>query len=51
MFNKFEFIGGITVALVAGIVVGYSKAREKFVEAIAIAQIEYNIKQETKESK
>lgn len=50
MFNKLEFIGGITVALAAGIAIGYSKAREKCMEAIAKAQIEYNIEQEKKES-
>lgn len=50
MFNKFEFFGGITVALIAGMAYGYSKAREKFIEAVAKSQIEYNLKQEEKES-
>ena len=50
MFNKLEFVGGIAVALVAGIAIGYSKSREKFMEAVAKAQIEYNLKQEAKES-
>lgn len=37
MFTKREFFFGMAVTLMAGFAVGYSKAREKFVEALVKA--------------
>ena len=37
MFNKFEFFGAIAVSLIGGMAIGYSKAREKFIEALITA--------------
>ncbi len=34
MFNKFEMLGAITISLIAGMAIGYSKAREICLEAI-----------------
>ena len=34
MFGKKEFFVGMVVSLIAGIGIGYSKAREKFMEAL-----------------
>lgn len=46
MFTKGEFFGAIAISLIGGIAIGYSKAREIFMEALAKAQIEYNIEKE-----
>lgn len=35
MFNKLEFFSGVIVALIAGVGIGYSKARERCMAAMA----------------
>lgn len=44
MFTKGEMILAIAVSLFGGFVVGYSKARELFVSALAKAAFENDIK-------
>lgn len=34
MFSKIEFFGAIGISIIAGTAIGYSKAREKFLEAL-----------------
>lgn len=49
MFNKFEMIGAIAISLFGGIAIGYSKAREKCLEAIINATRNAEKPKETKE--
>lgn len=37
MFNKLEMLGAITISLIGGIAIGYSKAREICLQAIITA--------------
>lgn len=46
MFTKYEFFGAVAISLIGGIAIGYSKAREVCMAAIAKAQTEYNIEKE-----
>ena len=50
MFTKGEFFGAVAISLIGGIAIGYSKAREVCMAAIAKAQTEYNIEREKEES-
>lgn len=50
MFTKGEFFGAVAISLIEGIAIGYSKAREVYMAAIAKAQTEYNIEREKEES-
>ena len=36
-FNKIEFFGAIGISLIGGMAIGYSKAREIFLEALVKA--------------
>ena len=49
MFTKGEFFGAVAISLIGGIAIGYSKAREVCMEAIAKAQTEYNVEKEKEE--
>ncbi len=50
MFGKKEFFVGMGVSLIAGIGIGYMKAREKFIEAVLKVTSEKDEKTEEKES-
>ena len=50
MFTKGEFFFFFSISLIGGIAIGYSKAREVCMAAIAKAQTEYNIEREKEES-
>ena len=49
MFTKGEFFGDVAISLMGGIAIGYSKAREVCMAAIAKAQTEYNVEKEKEE--
>lgn len=49
MFNKLEMIGAIAISLFGGFAIGYSKAREKCLQAIIIATGESEKPKETTE--
>ncbi len=49
MFTKGEFFGAVALSLIGGIAIGYSKAREVCMAAIAEAQTKYNIEKEKEE--
>lgn len=49
-FNKFEFFGATTICLIGGIAIGYSKAREIFIEALLTATANSKDNKEKEES-
>lgn len=50
MFTKCEFFGAVAISLIGGMAIGYSKAREVCMAAIAKAQTEYNIEREKEQT-
>lgn len=42
MFKKVEFFGAVGISLLAGVAIGYSKAREIFLEALLKSTTERN---------